>query len=48
LVEEGRVDDADNGLAVHDEADAHAEHGEEVDVVDGSWFVHEPSLYLFE
>lgn len=37
LAEEGGVDDADCGEGVVDEADGDAEHGEEVDVVDGAW-----------
>ena len=37
LVEEGGVDDADDGLAGQEESDGDAEHGEDVDVVDRSW-----------
>ncbi len=36
LPQERGVDDADDGLAVQDEADRHAEHGKQVRVVDGA------------
>lgn len=44
LILEGGVDDADYGAVVEDEGDGDAEHGEEVGIVYGSWFI---SIYLF-
>ena len=35
-MQEWGIDDADEGLRLVDEADGDAEHGEEVDVIDGS------------